>query len=387
MLLMKILADKHIPHIEQALAGLGDLTIKHGGEMTPADFVGIDAYLGRSVRRIGEADLAGNDVKFVATASVGTDHIDTQYLASRGIEFVSAAGCNAVSVADYVIGAILELAADKGISLKGKTIGVVGVGNVGSRVAKRCQGLGMEVLLNDPPLKRLTGSAKYCNLDKIYDCDIITFHTPLIREGEDKTYHLFSEEFAKKVKPGAILINSSRGEVVDSDVIIESLNSGILSDIVIDVWTGEPNIDIDLLKIAYIATPHIAGHAIDSKVRAMRMVVEGMCDFFGIDRKIYESDYLPKPEVAVVDFNAENSSLEVALSNCFKNVYDIKKDDAMFRKILDMPKNARSEYFSSLRKNYPVRRELSRTCIGVCPEAYRSILDAAFGLGQDDWKV
>lgn len=375
---MKILADKHIPHIAEAIAGLGEAVIKHGSEMTTADFTGIDAYLGRSVRKIGAEELEGSGVQYVSTASVGFEHVDTEYLASRGIEFVSAAGCNATSVADYVMAALLELACERNFNLREKSIGIVGVGNVGGRVALRCEALGMKVVRNDPPLQRKSGSGIYRPLEDVQQCDIITFHTPLTKSGLDKTLHLFDADFAAKMKPGAILINASRGAVTDTRAVLDSLESGRISDAVIDVWEGEPSISKVLLKAAYIATPHIAGHALDSKVRAMRMVVDGLCKHFGFERRINEADYLPAPELPEMQIEAAGESFEQTLLSAVRKIYDIRRDDVALREILAMDEAAAAKCFDMLRKNYPVRRELRNTRV-TCAAELAGAFEAVFG--------
>ncbi|MGE4286016.1 MAG: 4-phosphoerythronate dehydrogenase [Phycisphaerae bacterium] len=375
---MKILADKHIPHIAEAIAGLGEAVIKHGSEMTAQDFKDIDAYLGRSVRKIGVAELEGSSLQYVSTASAGFEHVDTAYLASRGIEFVSAAGCNATSVADYVLAALLELACERGFSLSGKSIGVVGVGNVGKRVALRCEALGMKVVRNDPPLERETGNKIYRPIEEVQQCDIITFHTPLIKSGPYKTLGLFDSTFAAKMKQGTILINASRGAVTDTNAVLDSIASGKISDAVIDVWEGEPSISFELLGAAYIATPHIAGHALDSKVRAMRMVVDGLCRHFGIEKRINESDYLPAPELPELTIKTSGESLEQTLLGAVRRVYDIRRDDAALRECMAMDKARAATHFDMLRKNYPVRRELRNTQI-TCGAELSGPFDAVFG--------
>ncbi|AQQ09897.1 Erythronate-4-phosphate dehydrogenase [Sedimentisphaera cyanobacteriorum] len=374
---MKILADKHIPFIEKAIEGLGETVIKHGSDMSPSDFKDIDAYLGRSVRKLGAEELTGSRVQFTSTASVGTDHADTDYLESQGIAFASAAGCNAVSVADYVTAAILNLACRRGFSLKGKSIGIIGAGNVGSRAAKRCEGLGMDVVLNDPPLKRTTGEEKYRPIHEMLGCDFISFHTPLIRSGIDKTLHYFNADFASKIRPGAVLINTSRGAVADTQAVIKALDSGRLSDAVIDVWEGEPKISAPLLEKAFIATPHIAGHAIEAKIRAMRMVVNAMCEHFQIPKRVDEKDFLPPPEVEKIEIG-KSGSVECRLNEAVKNIYNIEKDDSSLRKILSMQHPQRPDFFDSLRKNYPVRRELSTVKQVVCPKEIEPLCKAVF---------
>jgi len=193
---MKIVADENIPFVKECFASIGDVQTLSGRKITPDAIAEADILLVRSITPVNEKLLAGSKVKFVATATIGFEHIDVEYLKNKSIGFASAPGSNANSVADYIIAALLSVAQKHKITLEGKSIGVVGVGNVGSKVAKKCVALGMIVKLNDPPLLRRTGDSKYRPIDELFDCDFITLHTPLTREGQDKTYHLADNFFS-----------------------------------------------------------------------------------------------------------------------------------------------------------------------------------------------
>ena len=210
--------------------------------------------------------LANSKVKFVATATIGFEHVDVDYLKNSNIGFASAPGSNANSVADYIVAALLSVAQKHKITLEGKSIGVVGVGNVGSKVAKKCAALGMIVKLNDPPLSRQTGDAKYRPLNELFDCDFITLHTPLTREGQDKTYHLADDKFFASLKTGCVFINTCRGAVHDTAALKAAIQNKKLGAVILDVWENEPNIDCELLRMVDISTPHIAGYSLDGKI-------------------------------------------------------------------------------------------------------------------------
>jgi len=216
---MKIIADGNIPFVAECFSSIGEVEVVSGRDITPNVVSGADVLLVRSITRVGADLLAEGRVRFVATATIGFDHINIEYLSRNNIGFASAPGSNANSAAEYVIAALLNIAKHHSIDLDGKSIGIIGVGNVGSRVAKKCEALGMKTYLNDPPLQRQTGDSKYLPIEELFDCDFITLHTPLTFEGGDKTFHLADEKFFKSLKAGCIFVNAARGGVVDSSAL------------------------------------------------------------------------------------------------------------------------------------------------------------------------
>ena len=256
---MKILADINIPFVAECFSSIGEVRVVSGREITPAGVSDADVLLVRSITPVGAHLLADSKVRFVATATIGFDHIDIDFLRRNNIGFVSAPGSNANSAAEYVIAGLLEIGRKYGIDLDGKSIGIIGVGNVGSRVAEKCSALGMQIYLNDPPLQRQTGEAKYLPLKELFNCDFITLHTPLTFDGVDKTYHLADEKFFKSLKEGCVFVNASRGGVADCDALKAAIRSERLRAVVLDVWENEPNIDTELLRMVDLSTPHIAG--------------------------------------------------------------------------------------------------------------------------------
>ncbi|MGD2095549.1 MAG: 4-phosphoerythronate dehydrogenase, partial [Phycisphaerales bacterium] len=318
--------------------------------------------------------------RFVATSTIGFDHIDIDFLQQNNIGFASAPGSNANSAAEYVIAGLLETAQKYDINLEGKSIGIIGVGNVGSRVAKKCTALGMQTYLNDPPLQRQTGETKYLPIQKLYDCDFITFHTPLTLEGIDKTYHLADENLFKSFKKNCVFINASRGGVVDSKALKTAIQTGQLKATILDVWENEPNIDIELLKMVDIGTPHVAGYSLDGKIAGMIMIYKAACEYFGIEPKHDIEDFLPEPAIPQLKIKPNANNEQEALLNIVREIYDIRKDDLQLRQILENPPEQRDRYFDSLRKNYPVRREFQNTQI-ILESPCKSTADKLTGIG------
>jgi erythronate-4-phosphate dehydrogenase len=360
---MRIFADANIPFVRECLSSVGDIQVLSGREITPQVVAKADALLVRSITPVNERLLSGSTVRFVGTATIGFDHVDAAYLARNGIGFASAPGSNANSAAEYVIAGLLEVARRRDIGLEGKSIGVIGVGNVGSRVASKCEALGMEVRRNDPPLARQTGDPKYVPIEALHDCDFLTIHTPLTREGTDKTFHLADAGFFSRLKPGAVFLNASRGAVVDSEALKTAIQSQRLQAVVLDVWEGEPEIDVGLLDMVDLGTPHIAGYSFDGKVAGMIMIYRSLCEHFGLTPRFDVKDFLPAPEVPRLDIETGNADDEELLARIVERIYSIARDDRDLRPIAQQPLESRGWFFDGLRKNYPVRREFQNTAV------------------------
>jgi len=362
---LKIVADKSIAYVEEAFSPLGTLITLDGLKITPDSIKDADVLLVGTATKVNRKLLEGNQVRFAATVTTGFDHIDVEYLKQKGIGFAHAPGSNANSVAEYVVVALLEIANKYGLTLENKSIGIIGVGRIGSRVAKKCTALGMQVLLNDPPLFRKTGDKKYLPLKDLFDCDFITLHTPLTLEGIDKTYHLADEIFFNSLKNGSVFINTARGAVEDTIAVKNAIKSNKLKAVVIDVWENEPDIDTELLEIAEIATPHIAGYSLDGKVLGMIMVQNALCEFFGIADKKGVEDFLPPPEVAQIEIENAIGNEQEILRQTVKKIYDITKDDAEFKKAIEMPKDKAALKFHNQRRSYHFRREFQNTTVHI----------------------
>jgi erythronate-4-phosphate dehydrogenase len=378
---LKILADKNIPFVEKCFSSIGTVQLSAGRDMDPEMVRNADVLLVRSVTKINEQLLEGSTVKFVATATIGTDHIDEDYLAEKSIGFASAPGSNANSVAEYVTAGLLNAAQRAGTTLQNKKIGIIGCGNVGSRVQDKAAAMGMVTVANDPPLERQTGQDKYRPIEEIHSCDFVTVHTPLTFEGTDKTYHLCDKAFFDSLKTGCIFINTSRGAVVDTDALKMNLADGPVDRAVLDVWENEPRIDTGMLELAELASPHIAGYSFDGKVAGMIMIYRAACGFFGIEPKHQANDFLTAPQKPEIEIDPKGKSDHQLLAEAVAEVYDITADDADMRKMLDMNnQDERAGYFDSLRKKYRIRREFQNTVVRIKGQA-ASLREKMKGIG------
>lgn len=377
---MRIVADIDLPFLDVMFAGRADVVRVSGPSITPALAKDADALIVRSVTRVDGRLLSGSRAGFVGTATIGFDHVDTEWLAARGIAFANAPGCNANAVSEYIVAALLELSDRFGSPLAGSSIGVVGAGNVGSRVAAKARALGMTALVNDPPLERRTGLPGFSPLDDLMDCDFVTLHVPLTKGGPDPTHHLFDRDRIAAMKRGAILINSSRGAVAETAALARALADSRLRGAVIDVWEGEPVVDPELLDRATIATAHIAGYSADAKLAASMMMYEALCGHFGWEKEWDPAGRLPPPEHAWIDAVPRPTGLneapragpeaapEAELRRIVRLSYPIMRDDAAMRKTASMPPADRPGYFIGLRNNYPLRREFHGTTVNTAPD-------------------
>lgn len=375
---MRIIVDEAIPFAEEAFAGIGQVQAFPGRSVCREHVKEADILLVRSVTRVNAKLLEGTGVRFVGTATIGFDHVDRDYLSQKGIRFETSAGSNANSVAEYVVAALLHVAERNGVPLAGQTVGVVGVGNAGSKVAAKCRSLGMQVFLNDPPRQRREGGDQWSSLDQVlWESDVVTLHTPLTLEGQDATFHLLDKDRLGRMKAGALLINTARGPVVDNAVLTEVLSAELpLGGVVLDVWESEPVISIDLLERVLIGTPHIAGYSLDGKVTATEMMYAAVCDFLGVAPGWRPT--LPPAPVPKIEFDAgAYASEQAALETFVRSVYDIQADDAALRPIARLAPEERGAFFDSLRKEYPVRREFRFTEIvgEQMPASLREVLE------------
>lgn len=347
---MKIIIDDKIPYIHGAFEGVAEVVYLPGSKTTPEVVKDADAIVTRTRTICNEKLLAGSSVKFIATATIGFDHIDTDYCDTAGIKWTNAPGCNSKSVEQYIASTLMVLAETRNLLLKDLCLGVVGVGNVGSKVARIAELFGMKVLLNDPPRERAEGSAAFVSLKKIMDeADIITLHVPLNMKGEDATFHLGDEKFFSELKKKPVVINSCRGEVVDTNSVKAALKSGEISGFVCDCWENEPDLDLELLALTEIATPHIAGYSKDGKATGTEMSVHAISDFFGLGLESWKPSGVEAPENPVFELDGSGMSQQEIISKAILATYDIRNDDHAFRK--------NPENFEQLRGDYPVRRE------------------------------
>lgn len=347
---MKIVIDDKIPYIKGALEPYAEVVYLPGNKTTPEVIKDADAIITRTRTICNEKLLKGSKVKFIATATIGYDHIDTKYCGEAGIEWTNAPGCNAESVNQYIASALFSWSMRKRIDLSGLTIGVVGVGQVGSRVAKTCEILEMKVLLNDPPRERVEGSEHFVSLDIIKkEADIITFHVPLNMSGPDATYHMVDEEFLQNLGKNPLLINSCRGEVFETNAVIDAIEANDISGVIIDCWENEPELDLELLNLAEYGTPHIAGYSKDGKANGTKMSVQALSRFFKLGIDNWQPQKVELPENTIIEIDGNQRREYSILAEAVLSTYDIESDDEALREAPHL--------FEKLRGDYPVRRE------------------------------
>lgn len=348
--MIKIIADENIPFLKGVLEPYAKIKYLPGQQIDRKILMNADALLVRTRTKCTADILRGTGVKFIGTATIGFDHIDTGFCETQGIKWTNAPGCNSSSVQQYIAAALLKLSFDFRSPLKSKTMGIVGAGNVGSKVAKLGKALGMNVLLNDPPRARMEGTRLFSDLDTIMQkSDIITLHVPLNIGGEDKTYHLINGMSVKKMKNGSWLFNTSRGEVAETSVLMEALDSGKIGAAVIDVWENEPDIDRELMDKTSIATPHIAGYSTDGKANGTSMVVNAIADYFGLPLGNWYPEQLPAPLNPQIKVNGSGKDDESVIGEAVAHTYTISEDDLKLR--------LSPADFEKQRADYPVRRE------------------------------
>jgi erythronate-4-phosphate dehydrogenase len=349
---MKIVADDKIPFLKGALEPHAEVVYMPGKQINREILRDTDVLLIRTRTKCTENLLEGTRVRFIGTATIGFDHIDTHYCIKKNITWTNASGCNSNSVQQYVAAALLKISAEHSFYLKDKTIGIIGVGNVGSKVEKFARTLGMDVLLNDPPRARIEGKKKFHSLNTVLsESDIVTVHVPLNVVGEDCTYHLFDEKSFKKIKKGAWFLNTSRGEVADSYALKKVIASGRLNGAVLDVWENEPDIDLELMGQAFIATPHIAGYSTDGKANGTAMVVNTLCKYFNLPMVNWYPQDVPPPAFPNISIDCKNKSIEQIVRKAVNRSYNIDEDNINLRR---SPSD-----FENQRGDYPNRREFT----------------------------
>lgn len=363
---MKIVVDNKIPFIKGVLEPFAEVVYLPGKETTPEVVKDADALITRTRTACNETLLKGSSVKVIATATIGYDHIDTEWVEANGIWWTNAPGCNSWSVKQYISSVLVRLAERHGLDLEKLTLGVVGVGNVGSKVATVGKALGMKVLLNDPPRVRANdypsipgiGKDAFVSLDSIVgQADIVTLHVPLEKEGEDPTWHLFDAARLAAMRPSQILINSSRGPVVDNRALKNCLKAGTLKGAVLDVWEGEPDLDAELVSLLDYSTPHIAGYSADGKANGTMMSVQAVAARFGLPLTDWRPAVIPAPthglhkgpESQCFTLNTEGKTKQQILTEAILYAYDVAVDSDTLRYDLGS--------FERLRGDYPVRRE------------------------------
>ncbi|WP_392434061.1 4-phosphoerythronate dehydrogenase PdxB [Yersinia sp. HM-2024] len=359
---MKILVDENMPYADALFQRLGDVQAVPGRPIPLDALAGADALMVRSVTKVNEALLQGTSIRFVGTATAGTDHVDENWLQQQGIGFSAAPGCNAIAVVEYVFSALMMMAERDGFQLRDKTVGIIGVGNVGARLNARLQALGVRTLLCDPPRADRGDNETFWPLEKLVrEADVLTFHTPLNKNGPYQSLHMADDELLAALPDGRILINACRGAVVDNTALLRALEKGKKLSVVLDVWEPEPELSLSLLARVDIGTPHIAGYTLEGKARGTTQVFEAFSQYLGQPQSVELASLLPQPEFSQLRLNGELD--EGKLKRLMHLVYDVRRDDAPLRRVAGQPGE-----FDRLRKRYQERREWSSLCV-QCDDA------------------
>lgn len=349
---MKILVDENMPYAEQLFSQLGEVILKPGRSLTSDDLVDIDALMIRSVTKVNQALLEkANKLKFVGTATAGMDHVDQSLLNEKGIHFTAAPGCNKVGVAEYALSVMMVLSQQIGFSIFDKTVGIIGAGQVGNYLHDCLTGLGMNVLLNDPPKQQAGDERAFVELDELLaKADIVTLHVPITSDGEYPTHHIIDEARLNNLRSDQILINAARGPVVDNQALKNRLLKCDGFTAALDVFEYEPEVDMELLPLLAFATPHVAGYGLEGKARGTTIIFNRFCQFIGENLSASANDLLPTAPIPEVTL--DRAWDESTLHSLTQIIYDVRKDDALFRREIHKP-----GAFDSMRKNYWDRRE------------------------------
>jgi erythronate-4-phosphate dehydrogenase len=369
---MKIVVDQNIAAAQRIFDSHAEVVALDGRTLRRQDLQGVDALIIRSVTQVGENLLAGTGVGFVGTTTIGVDHLDIPWLEKQGIRWVNAPGCNADSAAQYSL-AMISVACDRlGRRLKDQTVGIIGRGNVGSRVQRLLEFLGVSVLAHDPPLADL-GEAGLVSLDQALDQDIICLHVPLTHDGNYPTFRLVNQCRLAAIRPGALLLNSARGDVVDGEALKNHLTRGVLH-AALDVWPGEPDIDGELLQATTVATPHVAGYSDDGKRNGAMMVYRAFCKWAGFIPSSASSEPDPGRELSIA---SGESAVETALeAACF-----VRTHDRAMRELAGLSPDRIAVEFDRLRREYPQRRDF-RAWRVFCEDEEASALLARLGFSM-----
>ena len=354
---MKIVADQNIPQVADAFADLGEVELRPGREIRREHLRDCRCLLIRTVTRVDRELLEGTPVEFVGTATIGTDHIDLDYLEGAGIACSNAAGCNAEAASEYVISGLFALARERGFDPLARRAGIVGCGNVGSRLVHKLETLGIECLVNDPPLEQAGDRRRdWVDLDRLLgECDFLSLHVPLTRGGAHPTFHLFDDARLRQLRDGCLLANAARGEVVDNSALLALLGERQDLIVFLDTWEGEPLVNRDLLCRVDLATPHIAGYSVEGRLRGTQMILDAACRHFGQESRWHMTQRLPPPQR--IDGPLES------WSELFRRHCDIRRDHDALLVGADFDDAAFAAHFDGLRRVYPDRLEYERFSI------------------------
>lgn len=380
---MNIVADENIPLLTEFFGDTGDIYAYPGRSINSQLVTDADVLLVRSVTPVNEVLLKGSSVKFVGTTTIGLDHIDTDYLQQQGIGFCSAPGCNAGAVVEYVLSVLSVLTEQYGFGLLEKTMGIVGYGEIGSRLAQVLREMGMQVKANDPP-RQAAGENSLTTLSEVMACDIVSIHVPLTDTGPWPTRELINAEQIQKLQRSQILINTSRGDVMDEEALLSKLSGDLHPTVVLDVFRHEPEISKSLAERCQFATPHIAGYSLEGKHNGTEMVYRQFCRYAGLPVRYSAADFAPEPALKKMVYSS-GVDVDYGFNTAVRAAYDVRTDDANLRKTLFLSAEQRSLAFDQLRKNYRVRRGFNTLAIeaGDChPSLIARLTAAGFRLNE-----
>lgn len=366
----KIVIDDAVPFAKEMFSHLGTIITLPGRAISHADLVDADALIVRSRTQVNQALLQNTAVKFVGSTVVGLDHVDQDWLKANDIVFYSAQGCNANSVAEFVMTQLFQVAEEAGFNLQDKTLGIIGVGNVGSRLAKKADILGIRTLLNDPPRQHAENLPHFVDLKTAFQADIISFHTPLTQQGAWPTHHLLSKQHLDKINPNIIIINAARGGIIDETAWVNTPTQYNL----IDCWEKEPHINEALYKTAHQATPHIAGHSLDAKIAGSLMVYETLCQFWQTPQQNQWQQNLPQTP-AIIEVNNPHSE-QHQLMQIMTQAHNPQSDDHAIR----APNIAQViAQFEDYRRHYPQYREWQHHRVAAAsPQLHTKLMALGF---------
>ncbi len=377
---MRIAADENIPLVDSFFSEFGEIRRFNGRSLTADQLADTDILLVRSVTAVDEALLKGTPVKFVGTATIGTDHIDLDYLQRANVGFASAPGCNAQAVVDYVLSSLSVLIDVRGVSFADLSVGIVGVGNVGLCLRRRLEEMGVDVVATDP-FKDPAVVGPLTSLEEVLKADVVSLHTPLVNDGEFPTRHLMGAEQLLQMKQNACLINSSRGAVVNNAELLAHLRSHNDFEAILDVWEKEPHLDLALMHRCMLATPHIAGYSLDGKMRGTEMIYQAVCEYFGLPMRRKLGQFLPEPGIRRVNFS-DQVPLNQALRTAIRAAYEVRVDDGKMRSAMSRAEDVK-QTFDQLRRDYPLRRDIPTMKVGVpakCVDLQQLLASAGFAV-------
>ena len=357
---MKIIADENMPNVEALFGGLGDITLVNGRSLSKEQLMDADVLLVRSVTKVNESLLEGTPVKYVGSATIGTDHVDTEYLLEKGIGFNSAPGCNADAVADYVFSSLSYLYFTKSLNWLEAKVGVVGQGNVGRCVASRFVELGCEVIAYDPLVEETVAGVTLSTLCEVMSCDVICLHAPLTHTGDYPSFDMINDEYVSHLAAGQTIISAGRGGIINEVGLIERFHAldGNLN-LVFDVWHEEPHPNMQLAAICDIATPHIAGYSKQGREKGTWFIYQSVCQFFDISLKSSFAEAVSQGSICEIKMNFALKR-EEAINRAIQCCFDVARDSARFKYVMN---GNFANGFDWLRKNYVERDEFNTMTI------------------------